>query len=92
MEALDGNAIAGQLFEVNEKSLLDHVHTLDGGGFKTKDFRTHLGTSTAMAEVGRRKAPTDETRRQTTIGRVSWPNRLGSDILFKPRAGLAAGP
>lgn len=47
----------GQLFPINEKALLDHVHTLGDGGFKTKDFRTLLGTRTAMAEVGKRPAP-----------------------------------
>lgn len=48
----------GQLFGINEKALLDHVHTLGGGGFKTKDFRTLLGTRTATAEVAKRPAPT----------------------------------
>lgn len=47
----------GQLFGISEKNLLDHVHSFDGGGFKTKDFRTLLGTSTAMREVGKAKAP-----------------------------------
>ena len=49
----------GQLFPISEKNLLDHVHTLDGGGFKTKDFRTLLGTRTAMIEVAKRPAPKD---------------------------------
>lgn len=48
----------GQLFpEVSDGSLLEYVHSLDGGGFKTKDFRTHLGTKTAMAEVAKVKKP-----------------------------------
>jgi DNA topoisomerase IB len=50
----------GQLFPINEKTLLDHVHSFDGGGFKTKDFRTLLGTRTAMSEVDRRGIPTNE--------------------------------
>src|SRR5205085_197476 len=50
----------GQLFPVNEKALLDHVHTFGGGGFKTKDFRTLLGTRTAMDEVAKREAPKTE--------------------------------
>ena len=49
----------GQLFGINENTLLDHVHTLDGGSFKTKDFRTLLGTRTAMSEVSKAKAPTN---------------------------------
>lgn len=48
----------GRLFEINEKQLLDHVHSFDGGGFKTKDFRTLLGTHTAIDEVKKRAAPT----------------------------------
>ncbi len=39
------------LFPVNETDLLNHVHSFDGGGFITKDFRTLLGTRTAMKEV-----------------------------------------
>ena len=50
----------GQLFGVNEKQLLDHVHSLDGGGFKTKDFRTLLGTRTAMQEIAKMPAPKTE--------------------------------
>jgi DNA topoisomerase I len=50
----------GALFgRVTDKSLLDHVHGFDGGSFKTKDFRTLLGTKTANKEVARMKAPTD---------------------------------
>ena len=48
----------GKLFPaVTDKTLLEHAHTLDGGGFKTKDFRTHVGTATAYALVAARKAP-----------------------------------
>lgn len=50
----------GQLFAVNEKTLLDHVHTLDGGSFKTKDFRTLLGTKTAMDAMSKLPAPKTE--------------------------------
>lgn len=48
---------SGQLFPVSEKALLDHVHTLGDGSFKTKDFRTLLGTKTAMAEAVKMKPP-----------------------------------
>jgi DNA topoisomerase-1 len=48
----------GKLFsQTNDKRLLDHTHTMDGGGFKTKDFRTLLGTSTAMDEVSKMPKP-----------------------------------
>jgi DNA topoisomerase IB len=46
----------GKLFpQVDNHSLSAYVHTLDGGNFKTKDFRTALGTRTArqqMASIG----------------------------------------
>lgn len=48
----------GKLFpNTNDRSLLAHTHTMDGGGFKTKDFRTHLGTSVAAEEVKKADAP-----------------------------------
>jgi DNA topoisomerase-1 len=51
----------GQLFpNINEKHLLDYTHTLDGGHFKTKDFRTHLGTHTAIKEMEKHPKPTNE--------------------------------
>lgn len=50
----------GQLFGVNEKALLDYIHTMDGGKFKSKDFRTLLGTKTAMKEVENMPAPKTE--------------------------------
>ena len=47
----------GQLFGVTDASLRDYVHTLDGGGFKTKDFRTLLGTRTATKIVAAMDIP-----------------------------------
>jgi DNA topoisomerase I len=42
----------GRLFpKTDDKKLLDYVHTFDGGGFKTKDFRTLLATKTARDAV-----------------------------------------
>lgn len=61
----------GQLFPINEKTLLDHAHSLDGGGFKTKDFRTLLGTRTAMAEVARLPAPKDEASYKKAVMSVA---------------------
>lgn len=52
---------SGQLFDgLNEQSLRDYAHTLDGGHFKTKDFRTHLGTTTALKLVEQGEPPTSE--------------------------------
>jgi DNA topoisomerase-1 len=51
------------LFATNSKSLLDYVKTLDGGGFKTKDFRTAVGTQTAIDEV-RQAADLPQTKQE----------------------------
>lgn len=49
-----------KIFKADHTSLLNYVHTLDGGSFKTKDFRTLLGTKTAMAIVEKEEAPKTE--------------------------------
>ncbi len=49
----------GQLFNINEKQLLAHVKKTAGGEFKTKDFRTHLGTKLAGEMVKSMQVPTD---------------------------------
>jgi len=41
----------GRLFDTDDARLRDYSHTLDGGGFKPKDFRTLKGTNTAIAEI-----------------------------------------
>ena len=38
----------GRIFTVSGSGLLKYTHSMDGGGFATKDFRTLLGTRTAM--------------------------------------------
>lgn len=48
----------GKLFpQVDERSLSAYVKTLDGGDFKTKDFRTALGTSTARQTMNSMPTP-----------------------------------
>lgn len=42
----------GKLFHTDDASLRQYSHTLDGGSFKPKDFRTLKGTETAMKELG----------------------------------------
>lgn len=62
----------GQLFpHINEKHLLDYTHTLDGGHFKTKDFRTHLGTSTAIKEMENHPKPTNEKEYKKAVMAVA---------------------
>ena len=57
----------GQLFNVNEKQLLAHVHSFDGGSFKTKDFRTLLASRTALAEMANHPAPKDQKDYQKKV-------------------------
>lgn len=41
----------GKLFETDAETLRDYSKSKDGGGFKTKDHRTALGTETAVSVV-----------------------------------------
>jgi hypothetical protein len=62
----------GQLFpDVSNNTLLAHVHSFDGGGFKTKDFRTHLGTQTATDAMKAVDAPTDAKSYKKAVMRVA---------------------
>ena len=47
----------GQLFKCDNTSLLKYSSSLDGGGFRPKDFRTLLGTQTAMELIKNTKQP-----------------------------------
>lgn len=58
----------GKLFDgVTDKSLLDYTHTLDRGHFKTKDFRTRLGTATAYEIVNRSPPPKTEKEYRKSV-------------------------
>ena len=47
----------GKLFGCSDAELRDYSHTLNGGSFKPKDFRTLKGTQTALAEIGDNPQP-----------------------------------
>lgn len=50
----------GRVFgKVNQDRLLKTTKELAGDGFKTKDFRTNIGTSTALKLMVNREEPTD---------------------------------
>ena len=68
----------GRLFDVNAAGLSKHVHSL--GDFKTKDFRTHLGTKTAMDEVKRIPEPRDPKQYKRAVMMVakSVSDKLGN--------------
>ena len=62
----------GKLFGgVTDKGLLDYTHTLGGGGFKTKDFRTRLGTAIAHSQVQTRTPPKSEKEYRRAVMEVA---------------------
>jgi len=61
----------GQLFATTAGELLDYSHTLNGGGFKTKDFRTIRGTLAARELVERLPRPETEQQRCKAIREVA---------------------
>ena len=49
---------SGKLFpNTNEANLLKYTHSLGSGNYKTKDFRTWVGTNTALQEISKMEAP-----------------------------------
>jgi DNA topoisomerase-1 len=56
---------------VSAGSLLEYTHSLNGGGFKTKDFRTLLGTTTAEKEVAKLPAPSSMTSYKKAVKSVA---------------------
>lgn len=99
----------GKLFPtVTDGSLLDYVHSnLDHGGFKTKDFRTYLGTHTAASLVASMPEPKNRKEYVSAVKEVakSVSQKLGNTPTvalqsyiapqvfagWKMRAGVTAG-
>lgn len=46
-----------KLFGTDNGKLLAYAHSMDGGSFKTKDFRTAVGTRTAIETIATMQAP-----------------------------------
>lgn len=62
----------GRLFATDDKKLRDYVHTLNGGSFKPKDFRTLRGTSLAIREIQRiGGTPKDQKDYQKKVRQVA---------------------
>jgi len=63
----------GKLFDVDDGELRDYTHTLDGGNFKPKDFRTRLATETAVDEVKKfgKTMPTNEKEYKKMVKTVA---------------------
>ncbi len=57
----------GRIFNTNSVDLLLYTTSLDGGGFKTKDIRTYLGTKTAMLAMREVNAPTNKTQYKKAV-------------------------
>jgi DNA topoisomerase I len=49
----------GKLFREKYNDVLDYVKELDGGGFTPKNFRTKIGTDTAIENINKMPAPTN---------------------------------
>jgi DNA topoisomerase-1 len=61
----------GKLFNTDDSKLRDYTHTLDGGGFKTKDFRTLKGTSIAIEQIKMLPKPTNEKEYKEAVKKVA---------------------
>jgi len=57
----------GRLFQTDANALLNYSHSLDGGGFKTKDVRTIRGTMEAQRLVAQQPKPRTERERRKAI-------------------------
>ena len=70
----------GRLFSVTHGQLSGYISKLDGGGFKTKDFRTLMGTSTAREMVAKMKPPRSEKEYKKQVRAVAEAvaKRLGN--------------
>lgn len=79
----------GRLFpEVNERILLAYTGSMDGGGFKVKDFRTLLGTKTAMQAVEEIPVPRDEKSYKKAVKEVA--KRVSDKLGNTPTVALQA--
>lgn len=61
----------GHLWDVEADDLRDYSKTKDGGGFKTKDHRTALGTETAANAVNEMPVPSDEKEYRESLKQVA---------------------
>jgi DNA topoisomerase-1 len=70
----------GRLFNTDATRLLVYSHTMDGGGFKTKDFRTYLGTRLAQDMIAESDAPRTMKEYKRSVMRVAKhvSQRLGN--------------
>lgn len=69
-----------KLFKTDYEKLLNHTSSLDGGKFKTKDFRTLLGTKSAMEAMKNIPTPKDDKEYKKSVMKVAKEvsTRLGN--------------
>jgi DNA topoisomerase-1 len=69
-----------RLFTTSASELSAYSNSLDGGGFKTKDFRTCLGTSVALEHIATMDAPTSAKEYKSHLKAVATAvsERLGN--------------
>jgi DNA topoisomerase-1 len=79
----------GRLFpSVTADSLSAYVHTLDGGGFKTKDFRTRLANATAMDSMKGVAPPANPTNYRKAVATIA--KRVAAKLGNTPTVALAS--
>ena len=61
----------GKIFNTDNEKLGDYTKARDGGGFKTKDFRTLLGTRTARETMKGMSKPTNEKEYKRSVRAVA---------------------
>jgi len=61
----------GKLFDTDEGQVLSYNKSKDGGGFKTKDFRTAKGTNTAVDAVKRMPKPGNQKEYKEAVKKVA---------------------
>ena len=71
---------AGRIFATSADKLSEYSHSLDGGEFMTKDFRTYVGTSSAIEFVKKEAAPTSfkEYKKKVMLIAKQVAQRLGN--------------
>ena len=62
---------SGRLFDTDSHTLLAYTHTLGSGSFKTKDFRTLVGTSMAKTEIAKLSKPTTKAAFKKQVSAVA---------------------
>ena len=71
LERKEAAGKTGKIFNTNESSLSEYTHTLGGGGFKTKDMRTLVGTKEAIAVVSKMAVPKGEAAYKKAVKEVA---------------------